>query len=171
MRGLPPTLPSPSRGEGEKKESPPPLRGKVGAGGAAARRQTLLARFRASERGSNAVEFALVAPLLIGFLFGIYEVGLAIWTQGLLDFAVEQAARCAAVNSTICGTASATETYAATQTAPLGLASSTFTASTASCGSQVTASYDFVFIGRFPIKGNALLPNSVTLTSTSCFPT
>jgi Flp pilus assembly protein TadG len=132
---------------------------------------TLLARFRACRRGSNAVEFALVAPLLIGFLFGIYEVGLEIWTQGILDFAVEQAARCASVNSATCGTASATETYAATQTAPLGLSSSTFTASTASCGNQVTASYDFVFIGTFPIKGAALLPNSVTLTSSSCFPT
>jgi Flp pilus assembly protein TadG len=171
MRTTPPSPPSPSRGEGDSFLSPPPLRGRVRAGGANAPRPTLIARFLACRRGSNAVEFALVAPLLIGFLFGIYEVGLEIWTQGILDFAVEQAARCATVNSSTCGTASAIETYAATQTTPLGLPSSTFTATTATCGNQVTASYDFVFVGTFPIKGKALLPNSITLTSTSCYPT
>jgi Flp pilus assembly protein TadG len=128
-------------------------------------------RFRRAERGSNAVEFALVAPLLIGFLFAIYQVGLAIWTQGILDFAVEQAARCAAVNTTTCGTDSAIETYAATQTAPLSISSATFTASTVSCGFQVTASYSFVFFGTFPYSNKAILPNSVTLTSSSCYPT
>jgi Flp pilus assembly protein TadG len=132
---------------------------------------TALTRLRSADGGSNAVEFALVAPLLIGFLFGIYEFGLAIWTQGILDYAVEQAARCASVNAATCGTTTETASYAATQTAPLGLPAATFTASTAGCGSQVTASYDFVFIGRFAIKGTPLLPNSVTLTSSSCYPT
>ncbi len=105
-----------------------------------------LTRFRRAETGSNAVEFALVAPLLIAFLFGIYEFGLAIWTQGILDYAVEQAARCASVNSSTCGTASAIETYAATQTAPLGLSSGIFTATAPSCGNQVSASYTFAFV-------------------------
>ncbi|HUB95307.1 MAG TPA: TadE/TadG family type IV pilus assembly protein [Stellaceae bacterium] len=133
-------------------------------------RKTALSRFRSAVGGSNAVEFALVAPLLIGFLFAIYEVGLEIWTQGILDFAVEQAARCAAINTVACGTTSEIETYAASQTTPLDLASSVFTAATAACGYQVTASYSFVFIGEFPINGSNLFPNSVTLTSSSCYP-
>jgi Flp pilus assembly protein TadG len=130
----------------------------------------LIAGFRRAERGSNAVEFALVAPLLIGFLFAIYDVGDAIWTQGLLDYAVEQAARCAAVNTATCGTDSEIESYAATQTVPLSLPSSTFTATTAACGFQVTASYTFLFFGTFPYQNNPILPNSVTLTSSSCYP-
>jgi Flp pilus assembly protein TadG len=132
-----------------------------------------LASFVRDESGaSDAVEFALVGPLLVVFLLGIYEFGQAVWTQGILDFAVEQAARCATVNSTICGTANAIATYAAGLTSPLNLSSGVFTATTPACGNQVTASYvfNFVSIGTLPILNAAPFPTSVTLTSSSCFP-
>ena len=123
------------------------------------------------ESGANAVEFALVAPLLIGLLFGIFEFGQAIWTQGVLEYAVEQAARCASINTTTCGSSAAIKTYASQQTSPLNLAASVFSASTPTCGNQVTASYVFSFVGTLPlINSTALFPTSVTLTSSSCYP-
>ena len=130
-----------------------------------------LARLCADERGASAVEFALVAPLLIGLLFGIFEFGQAIWTQGILDYAVQQAARCASVNTITCGTSGAIKTYASQQTTPLSLPASVFSATTPSCGNLVSASYTFSFVGTLPlISGTALLPTSITLTSSSCYP-
>jgi hypothetical protein len=55
------------------------------------------------------------------------------------------AARCAAVNTTLCGTTSAIQTYAASQTYGITIASSTFTYTQRSCGYQVSASYVFSF--------------------------
>ena len=48
---------------------------------------------------------AIVLPFVRAFLFGLTEFGRAIWTKATLDFAVESAARCYAVNTTNCGTA------------------------------------------------------------------
>lgn len=127
--------------------------------------RAFLRRSRNADGGSSAVEFAMVAPFLIAMLFGIFEFGRALWIQSLLDFAVEQASRCATINSTLCGTTSAIATYAAQQTVPLNLPAATFTASSPVCGHQVQASYAFNFITPH------LFPYSITLTSQSCYPT
>jgi len=129
-----------------------------------------LARFRADARGAGAVEFALTLPFLLAMLYGIWEFGLAAWTQGILDYSVEQAARCASINTTTCGTSTLTAAYAASLTSPLNLASSTFTVSTATCGNLVTASYVMNFVSNMPLFGGNLFPTSVTLTSQSCYP-
>jgi Flp pilus assembly protein TadG len=142
--------------------------------------RTLL-RLRHDERGATAVEFAMLAPFLIALFFGIFEFGRALWIQGILDYAVEQAARCWAINTTLCGSASATETFAGGQSAPLPYAATcpvgqvcpVFTATQPSCGDQVQATYtfDFIKIGSLPILGAKPLPTSITLTSQSCYPT
>jgi Flp pilus assembly protein TadG len=123
-----------------------------------------LRRLRHADSGSSAVEFAMVAPFLIAMLFGVFEFGRALWTQSMLDFAVEQASRCATINTTTCGSASTIATYAASQTSPLNLPAATFTATTPTCGNQVRASYAFNFITPH------LFPYSITLTSQSCYP-
>lgn len=123
-----------------------------------------LRRLRRSERASSAVEFALVAPVIVSMLFGAFEFGRALWTQALLNYAVEEASRCASVNTTTCATSSDTQTVAANATAPLNLPTSTFTVTSTSCGNKVTASYAFNFIAP------NLFPYSLTLTSQSCYP-
>jgi Flp pilus assembly protein TadG len=132
-----------------------------------------LARLAAAKDGvMELVEFALVLPMLVALIFGIYEFGLAVWTQGMLDYAVEQASRCASIASTTtCNSASAIKTYAAQQTAPLNLPTTVFSATTPTCGNLVSASYVFSFVGTMPIiQGTALFPTSITLTSSSCYP-
>jgi Flp pilus assembly protein TadG len=141
--------------------------------------RTLL-RFRRDERGATAVEFALLSPFLIALFFGIFEFGRALWIQGILDYAVEQAARCEAVNTTLCGTASATETFAGGQATPLPYAATcptgqicpVFTATAPACGYKVSGSYafDFIKIGTLPFLGTKPLPTSITLTAQSCYP-
>jgi len=92
-------------------------------------------------RGAPAVEFALLAPAVFMFIFGIIEVGNALWVQNALDFSVSAAARCASLNGSVCS--GQVTTYAANQSGA-GVDSSMFTYnSAASCGCQVSAAYTF----------------------------
>lgn len=115
------------------------------------------------QRGTAAIEFAMVAPALLLALFGTIEFGRLMWTQSALHFAVEEAARCASVTPNVCGTASQTASYAASKVSQLNIAASAFTAASASCGHQVSASFNFQFVAT------GLFPYTPTLTAQACF--
>jgi len=123
-----------------------------------------LARAPANDGGASAVEFALVFPVFVLMVFGICEFGRALWTQSLLDYAVQTAARCGAVDTATCASNTATVTYAVQSSAPLTIPSRDFTASTQTCGSQVTGSYPFTFVVP------QLFPFNVTLSAQACYP-
>jgi Flp pilus assembly protein TadG len=118
------------------------------------------------ERGAAAVEFALVLPILLLCVLGLIEFARAIWTQATLDYAVQAAARCAAVDTNTCGTDVNIRNYAAGRAPGLWFTdpTSTFSVTRPSCGVQVTASLPFDFLVP------ALLPYSRTLTARACFP-
>lgn len=120
---------------------------------------------RGRSRGTVAIEFALLLPALLLFILGIADVGRLIWTQTTLDRAVEAAARCAVIDSTTCGTAALTQTYAAGQAFGLTIASTTFTVTTPSCGIQVAVSMPFTLIIPW------LTTSSIALAATACYPT
>lgn len=121
-----------------------------------------LTRLRRDRDGASAVEFAIILPMLLMLVFGVMEFGRALWTQNALHYSVEQAARCATVDTTTCGTASQIATYAA-GLAGTGFASSVFTATVVACGNLVSAS--------FPIQLHIPFLNySLTLTARSCYP-
>ena len=115
-------------------------------------------------RGSAAVELALVAPALLMFVFGIAETGRALWLQNALDYSVAEAARCASVNPTSCGSAGDIENYAAARSG-CGLDASVFSVTTPSpsCGNQVSANYPMALTIPF-------LTLRVTLTAQACYP-
>jgi Flp pilus assembly protein TadG len=113
-------------------------------------------------RGSVAIEFALTAIVFLLFLFGIMESGRAMWLQSALNYSVAEAARCASINPTLCGTTSQIQSYASGQSGA-GFESSIFFANTASCGNQVSASYPLAL--TIPT-----LAISVTLTAQACYP-
>jgi Flp pilus assembly protein TadG len=52
-------------------------------------------------RGVSAVEFALLAPVLLSMMFGVIEFGRVAYTQGVVSFAAEEATRYAVVNYAI----------------------------------------------------------------------
>ena len=106
---------------------------------------------------------ALTAAPLFLFVFGIIATGRAVWLQNALDASVAEAARCASVNPTLCGTTSQIRDYAASQ-AGAGFAPAIFSASKASCGNQVSASYPIAMAIPF-------MTLSVNLSAQACFPT
>ncbi len=57
-----------------------------------------LVRGRKSISGGTAIEFAFAAPVLFMFLFGIIEVGRVMFTQGVMQYALYEASRYAAVH-------------------------------------------------------------------------
>jgi protein-S-isoprenylcysteine O-methyltransferase Ste14 len=90
--------------------------------------------WRGKMRGAVAIEYAFVLPVLLLFLLGILECGRLYWTYTTLYHAAEAAARCGAVNATLCATTSQTQSYAAAQAYGLTVSASAFTAATAACG-------------------------------------
>ena len=52
-----------------------------------------LARWRMNNRGTTALEFALIAPVLLMLLIGIIQLGILFYVQAGLKSAVEDAAR------------------------------------------------------------------------------
>jgi Flp pilus assembly protein TadG len=121
-----------------------------------ARAPTLLA----CERAAVAAEFAVLFPVLVSTLLGIIWASLLAYSAASLHYAVEGAARCYSVESQ-CASASATQSYA--QSHYFGANVPTFTATTASCGHQVSASVNVAF-------SLALASWKVPLSATACFP-
>lgn len=60
-----------------------------------------MAKLLASRKGATAVEFALLSMVVIFFIIGIIEFGRILWIQDSLQFATEEAARYAMVNTTL----------------------------------------------------------------------
>jgi Flp pilus assembly protein TadG len=114
--------------------------------------------------GTAAVEMAILLPAFLTVLLGIVEFGRLVWTQSTLQFAVEAAARCAAVNTTTCSGTSTTQTYAASEAYGLSIPSTDFTVSIPSCGEEVSIAYSFSFVVP------ALFPWTITLNAQSCHP-
>ena len=118
--------------------------------------------------GTAAVELAILMPVFLVFLFGIVEFGRVMWTHAALQFAVEAAARCYALDTT-CTSASAAQTYASQQAIGMTVASSAFLASNGagtSCGGYQVQVSDYPFSFIVP----ALFPWTITLNAQSCHP-
>jgi Flp pilus assembly protein TadG len=69
-------------------------------------------RLIANVRGATAVQTAIVLPILLLLIFGVIETAYLMFAQISLDYAVAAAARCAAVNTNLCGSQSAIQSYA-----------------------------------------------------------
>jgi Flp pilus assembly protein TadG len=94
-------------------------------------------------RGTSAVEFALTLPVFLLMLFGLWQIGYGMWAQFGLQHGAQMAARCMAVNPTVCGNTdiTGTQNYAASQSFGLNPPPSIFAVSTQICGNQVSADY------------------------------
>jgi Flp pilus assembly protein TadG len=113
-------------------------------------------------RGTTAVEFALVAPVLILLIVGIFYLCIALFVAGSMQYAVEEGARCASVRTSICPNASATIAYAQSRYFARG-AAPTFTFAAAPCGNAVSASLKYAMdLGLTSIV--------VPISATACYP-
>src|SRR5262249_57219159 len=145
----------------------------VGAAPTRGRTSTRRGGLVRARRANTAVEFALAAPAIFLFMFGIIEVGYALWMQNALDYSVAAAARCASLSTSQnsgnspcapSGGNSQVTAYAASESAA-SLTSGAFTYNSgAACGCQVTGSFTMAL--DIPWD-NAL---SVNLSSSACIP-
>jgi Flp pilus assembly protein TadG len=60
--------------------------------------------------GQAAVEFAMIIPVLLLLIIGIFEFGRAYWIQNTLQYAAEQTARCVLGKSTYSSTGTTIDT-------------------------------------------------------------
>lgn len=113
--------------------------------------------------GSAAVELAFVLPIAILLTIGAMYLSTMMFAAASLHFAVEDAARCQAVKTSVCTNATTTQTYAQSKYTGPTLAGISFVATNPSCGYQVVGS------GNYTLK-TGLRNISVPLSATACFP-
>jgi Flp pilus assembly protein TadG len=116
---------------------------------------------RDSDGGTTAVEFALIAPVLILLIVGIFYLCAALFIAGSMHYAVEQGARCASVRTSICPNAGATIAYAQSRYFAPGAPAFTFAA--APCGNAVSASLNYAM-------DLGLTSVIVPISATACYP-
>ncbi len=121
-----------------------------------------LKTLRLDQGGTTAVEFALIAPILIALLVGTITLCVGLFLIGSLHFAVEDGARCASVKTTVCSDAATTIAY--TKSRYFGPdVSPTFTYTAAACGNSVSASVNY----SMNVGSRTLV---IPLSATACFP-
>jgi len=113
------------------------------------------------QKGTTAVEFAIISPVLIAMLIGTFALCVVLFLIGSLHFAVEDGARCASVKTTICSDGASTVAY--TQSRYFGPVTPTFTYAAAACGNSVSASINYSMDVGFR---TFVIP----ISATACFP-
>ena len=125
---------------------------------------SVAARFRRSQSGTTAVEFAITAPLYLMVAVGILQLSLYLWAVLGLKHAVDMSARCASIGATDCIDAAATRNYAVTQAYGLSIEPTRFVVAKESCGQSVSVTYDYT------IEIPMLSPMKLPVDARSCIP-
>jgi hypothetical protein len=116
---------------------------------------------RPGTSGLTSVEFAMTASAFMMFMLGIFYLSMTLWAYANLQYAVEGAARCAAVNTAVCPDATHIQSYATSLYH--GPGSPVFTYTSGGCGNSVSTAFTFAWnIPLFSI--------SVPLSAAACFP-
>lgn len=121
-----------------------------------------LTRIMDESSGGTAVEFALILPAFISLMVGTVCAANLVFAVNSLHYAVQDAARCAAVKTTVCSSSSATITYAQGKYGGPQISPS-FSYSTSGCGHTVSAS------GSYPIY-IATGTINVPISAAACYP-
>lgn len=98
---------------------------------------------RGSERGAVAVEFALLAPVLIMLLLGIMEFGRAYNAQVTLTNAAREGVRSMAINNSQLTARTSAKNAAAQMSPTLTDANINFSAANCAVGSQITVTISY----------------------------
>jgi Flp pilus assembly pilin Flp len=115
------------------------------------------------ERGTTAIEFAIVGPVFIMLLIGILYLCMCLSVVGSMHYAVQEGARCASVKTMVCTDQTSTISYTQSHYfGPSTLPTFTYNAA-AACGHSVSGSISYVLdIGLRQI--------TVPITASACFP-
>lgn len=118
------------------------------------------------ERGTAALEFALVAPILFLLLFGGMEAGRLMFVSAAVRAAVADAARCAELGRPQCrdaaGLAARMEARTRALAAPMAVPAEALALAPAACGLRLTATLPYRPL-LLPLAGAGL-----TLSAEAC---
>ncbi|HWU04457.1 MAG TPA: TadE/TadG family type IV pilus assembly protein, partial [Novosphingobium sp.] len=70
-------------------------------------------RFPGNRAGLATVEFAFLAPVMLGFILLLIAGGRMEWTRQVLQEAADSGARCMAIGGSSCGTTATVQSYTA----------------------------------------------------------
>jgi hypothetical protein len=116
------------------------------------------------ERGTTAVEFAIVGPVFILLVIGTLYMCMALFTVGSLHYAVEEGARCASVKSTVCPDQPTTIAYTKAHYFGPGTSPNFQYNSSGSCsGTSMSASLNYTM-------NLGLSQFTIPISATACFP-
>jgi Flp pilus assembly protein TadG len=129
----------------------------------------ILRCFAENRDGGTAVEMAVVLPVLSLIILGTIQAGWLLWSANTLYFAVEQAARCGAIDAANCNAPAPSgeakvKAVAVANAMGLNMANGDFTVTNTTCGLQVTATYVFAFLMPFQTDFTVSIP------AKSCYP-
>lgn len=99
--------------------------------------------FLASCRGATAVEFAIVAPLFLAMMVGVFELSRAMWIKASMQYAVEETARYALVNTS--KTTAELETYALSKLSASGVKTTGMTFNVTGDGTYADIQVSYTF--------------------------
>jgi Flp pilus assembly protein TadG len=122
----------------------------------------LLSLFCRDPRGATAIEFAMILPIFCMLVLGVIDGAQLANSISSMNYAVQEAARCSAVNTTVCTNANTTRAYAASKYAGPAIGP-VFASTTAGCGHTVTATATFEL-------NVAVLVYDIPITASSCYP-
>jgi Flp pilus assembly protein TadG len=125
---------------------------------------SLIRRLAVARRAATSLEFASITLPLFVLLLGVMEIGSVVRVKAALLYATTNAARCASINATICGTADSVAAYAVTQAQGLAVSASNFTLSTDTCGKKVSATMPF------PVDTHSVLKTGLSISVFACYP-
>ena len=130
-----------------------------------------------NQRGASAVEFALLAPTFLMFLFLLFDGGRMMFAKQSLNELATATARCMATKQTACANTSSTQSWAVSRGLArnnLQLTSGNVTINTAATCGGVSNMIQATITMPWKKGAMMLLPQSVApnaLTATACFPT
>ena len=126
----------------------------------------------ADRRGTSAVEFALVGPVLLMFVMLLIEGGRMEWTQQALVEVSAESARCMALATTACNSTSAIQSYTRSLGLARGisLANATITVNANQTCNNVTGMNQVAISLPYQIMGGILAVGNTNLQAVACFP-
>jgi TadE-like protein len=125
--------------------------------------RTFHTNIRGDERGTTAIEFAIVGPVFILLVIGILYLCMCLSVVGSMHYAVEEGARCASVRTLVCKDTATTVAYTQNHYfGPSALPTFTYNGA-AACGHSVSGSINYVM-------NLGLRRITVPITANACFP-
>ncbi len=127
--------------------------------------QRTLSRLWRDRSGASALEFGLILPAFVMLVLGVVNVSLLTNAVSSMNYAVQEAARCGAIDHASCPDSTAIRGLAAARYKGPAI-TPVFVASTDACGQVVRATATFelnvaIHVYEIPISARACYPSPV----------